>query len=226
MLSAILFDFNGVIADDEAAHVACFCQALREFGFALSKDEYYGRFLGMDERTCTALLLAARDGKADAGFVERIQNRKADLFRQLSAAQKPVLFPGVIEFVQAARPLCRLAIVSGGRREQINRAISGTVIESAIECIVSAENCPAGKPDPAIYLLTLNRLNGSGRPDLKAAECLVIEDSKAGIRAARAAGMPVLALATTYPAEELGEADRVMPSLAGVDPGDLLRQFQ
>ena len=224
MIRAILFDFNGVIADDETAHVECFCRALREFGVTLSKDEYYGTYLGMDERTCTALLLTARDGKYDAELVQRIQDRKAELFRLHPAAQKPELFPGVIEFVQAARPLCRLAIASGGRREQIDRALRGTAIEEAVELIVSAEDCPVGKPDPAIYLLTLQRLNDSVRPALRADECLVIEDSKAGIRAARAAGMTVLALATTYPAGELREADRVLPSLVAVDPGELLRR--
>ena len=122
----------------------------------------------------------------------------------------------MIEFVQAARPLYRLAFSSGGRREQINRALRGTAIEGAVELIVSAEDCPVGKPDPAIYLLTLQRLNDFVRPALRADECLVIEDSKAGIQAARAAGMSVLALATTYPAGELGEADRVLPSLVAV----------
>lgn len=225
MIRAILFDFNGVIADDETAHVECFCRALQEFGLTLSKTEYYGTYLGMDERSCAALLLTARDGKSDTGLVQRIQDRKAELFRHHPAAQKPELFPGVIEFVQAAGSLCRLAVASGGRREQIDRELRGTAIEQAVELIVSAEDCPVGKPDPAIYVLTLKRLNDFVRPLLRADECLVIEDSKAGIRAARAAGMPVLALATTYPVEELGEADRVIPSLAGVDPESLLRRF-
>ncbi len=225
MIRAILFDFNGVIADDETAHVECFCQALQEFGLTLSNTEYYGTYLGMDERSCTALLLAARDGKSDAGLVQQIQDRKAELFRLHPGARQPELFPGVIEFVQAARPLCRMAIASGGRREQIDLALRGTVIERTIELIVSADDCPVGKPDPAIYLLTLKRLNNVVRPLLRADECLVIEDSKAGIRAARAAGMPVLGLATTYSADELREADCVMSSLVAVDPEALLRQF-
>lgn len=218
MVRAILFDFNGVIAGDEPAHVECFCRALQEFGLGLSKEEYYGAYLGMDERTCTARLLTARDGKNDVNLVQQIQDRKADLFRLHSAAQRPELFPGVMEFVLAAKPLYRLAIASGGRREQIDRALRGTTIERAVELIVSADDCPVGKPDPAVYLLALRRLNDCVSPRLTAGECLVIEDSKAGIRAARAAGMQVLALATTYPVDELGEADWVLPSLAAVDP--------
>jgi len=225
MIRAILFDFNGVIADDEAAHVECFCRALHEFGLTLSETEYYGTYLGMDERSCTALLLTARDGTSDAGLVRRIQDRKAELFRCHPSAQKPELFPGVIEFVRAAGQLCRLAIASGGRREQIDRALRGTAIEQAVELIVSADDCSTGKPDPAIYLLTLTRLNDVGRSCVRPAECLVIEDSKAGIQAARAAGMPVVGLATTYSVDALREADCVLPSLVDVDPGRLLREF-
>ncbi|MCC6139986.1 MAG: HAD family phosphatase [Nitrospira sp.] len=225
MIRAILFDFNGVIADDEAAHVECFCLALQEFGLSLSKAEYYETYLGMDERTCTTLLLTARDGTCDAGLVPRIQDRKAELFRLHFSAQQPELFPGVIEFVQAARPLCRLAIASGGRREQIDRALRGTAIEQAVELIMSADDCPVGKPDPAIYRLALTRLNDAAPPLLRPEECLVVEDSKAGIRAARAAGMPVVGLATTYSASELREADRILPSLIDIDPGRLLREF-
>ncbi|HSN04565.1 MAG TPA: HAD family phosphatase [Nitrospira sp.] len=224
MLRVIIFDFNGVIADDETPHVHCFCQALDEFGLSLSKEDYYGRYLGMDERTCTALLLSARDGHSDERVMRQVQERKAELFRLHTAAHQPALFPGVVEFVKAAKRQARLAIASGGRREQIDRALDQTPIQHDFELTVSAEDCSTGKPDPAIYRMTLTRLNGlaSRRSFLRPTECLVIEDSKAGIRAARAAGMFVLGLATTYPADHLHEADLVLPSLAGADPEDLL----
>lgn len=227
MLRAIIFDFNGVIADDETPHVRCFCEALKEFGLSLSKEEYYGTYLGMDERTCTGLLLTARDGHSDERVVRQIQERKAELFRQQTAEHKPALFSGVVEFVTAAKPRFRLAIASGGRREQIERALAGTPIQHAFELIVSAEDCPIGKPDPAIYRMTLARLNGlePNLPLLRPDDCLVIEDSKAGIRSARAAGMFVLGLATTYSADHLHEADLVLPSLAGVVPEDLFARL-
>ena len=227
MLRAIIFDFNGVIADDETPHVQCFCQALEEFGLRLTKEEYYGTYLGMDERTCTELLLAVRDGQSDEQVVRQIQERKAELFRQQTAGHKPPLFPGVVEFVKAAKPQCRLAIASGGRREQIDRALCETPIQHDFEVIVSAEECPVGKPDPAIYRMTLARLNSLGPhlPLVQPHECLVIEDSLAGIRSARAADIQVLGLATTYAEEYLHEADIVLPSLLGVSPEDLLTRF-
>lgn len=227
MIRAIIFDFNGVIADDETSHVACFRQALAEAGLALSAEDYYGRYLGMDERTCTALLLQERDGACDGPLLERIMARKAELFRAHMTRHKPPLFPGVTDFVAAARPRYRLAIASGGRREQIDEALRNTAIVHDFEVIVSAEDCPTGKPDPAIYLLTLQRMNHlkSASPLLTAGDCLVIEDSKAGLRAARAAGMAVVGLSTTYPPDQLREADVVLPDLAGTDPERLCRQW-
>lgn len=227
MLRAIIFDFNGVIADDETPHVRCFCQALKEFGLSLSPEEYYGTYLGMDERTCTELLLAARNGQSDEQVVRQIQERKGELFRQQTAGHKPPVFPGVVEFVKSAKSLYRLAIASGGRRDQINHALRETPIQDDFKVIVSAEDCPVGKPDPAIYRMALGRMNELVPQDLLVVpqDCLVIEDSLAGIRSARAAGMFVLGLATTYPADYLHEADLILPSLAGVNPEDVLMRL-
>lgn len=220
VIRAILFDFNGVIADDETPHVTCFQQALAEAGLTLAKDEYYGTYLGMDERTCARMLLEQRDGLCDEAEVFRITERKAELFQARTTLHKALLFPGVVEFVKTARQRYRLAIVSGGRRAQIEEALAGTGIESDFELMVAAEDCPIGKPDPAIYLIAWERLNadpGSGRT-ITPAECLVIEDSVAGIRSARAAGMRVLAVATTYPIDKLHEADGIIQSLEDVTP--------
>src|SRR5262245_40549442 len=72
MIRALIFDFNGVIADDETPHLTCFRQALLEAGLILTVDDYYGQYLGMDERTCAALLLTARDGAPDAALLRNI----------------------------------------------------------------------------------------------------------------------------------------------------------
>lgn len=219
-IRAIIFDFNGVIADDETPHVHCFQQALSEQGLSLSKDEYYGTYLGMDERTCATALLTKRDGTSDPKVHAAIMQRKADLFRSYTATHKPALFPGIVEFVRRAGRTFRLAVASGGRREQIRHALDNTPIERAFEVILSADDCAVGKPDPAMYELTLRLLNARmpKPPLLRAEECLVIEDSRAGIQAALQAGMGVLALATTYPVSELGQAHVVLPHLQGIDP--------
>lgn len=220
MIRAIIFDFNGVIADDETPHLHCFQQALAEHGLPLTKEDYYGAYLGMDERTCAAALLTTRDGVCDRDRLRTIMDRKATLFREQTAIHKPPLFPGVVEFVKRAAPQYRLAIATGGRREQIDQALRDTAIERDFLVIVSADVVATGKPDPAIYQATLKRLNAADpRPPLiTAAQCLVVEDSLAGIRSAKAAGMRVLALATTYPPEQLTEADLVLPNLERLLP--------
>jgi beta-phosphoglucomutase len=219
VIRAIVFDFNGVIADDETPHLLCFQQALAEAGLTLSKKDYYGAYVGMDERTCTRLLLEQRDGACDEAQALRIAERKAELFRTHTAYHRPPLFPGVADFVLAARARYRLAIASGGRRAQIEDALTGSAIEHAFEVIVAAEDCPIGKPHPAIYFLTCERLNfNRAFEKITPSECLVIEDSVAGIRSARAADMRVLAVSTTYPLEKLSEAEYVFGGFHDMTP--------
>lgn len=211
MLRAIIFDFNGVIADDETPHFLAFQQALREHGLALTEDTYYGTYLGMDERNCAAALLKAATGSTDRVLVQRIMDRKAALFRDHIVRHKPQLFPGIVEFVKRAGTRYRLAIASGGRREQIEFALRDTPIAKDFAAVVAADDTTVGKPDPEVYRLALARLNAlECRPPLAPGECLVIEDSRAGIQSALAAKMPVVALATTYPADQLTEANLVL----------------
>lgn len=80
-LQAIIFDFNGVLADDESPHFLSFQQALREEGIHLCWEDYYGTYLGMDERNCTIALLTAATGSCDRSRFQRIVDRKATLFR-------------------------------------------------------------------------------------------------------------------------------------------------
>ena len=228
-LRAIIFDFNGVLADDETPHFLAFQQALAEENLALTKETYYGAYLGMDERNCAVAILESAGGGRDPARVRRIMESKAALFQAYTATHKPPLFEGVVEFVKQAGAHYRLAIASGGRREQIEFALRETPIEKDFTVIVSAEDTRLGKPDPAIYRLALTRLNAAAprpRPPIRPPECLVIEDSRAGIRAALAAGMRVVALATTYPADQLAEAHAVLPGLTGASLDRLHRLFR
>lgn len=228
-LRAIIFDFNGVIVDDETPHLLMFQQALREEGLALTTEEYYGTYLGMDERNCLAALIAKARGRRDPACEQRVYDRKVALFRAYTAAHRPELFPGVVDFVREANDRYRLAVASGGTREQIADALRGTPIERAFAVIIAAEDTTIGKPDPAIYRLTLARLNEAAprpRPPLEPGDCLVIEDSLAGIRSARAAGMTVLGVATTYPATALKEAHAVYPSLKAVTFTEIEKLFR
>ena len=228
-LRALIFDFNGVIADDETPHLLMFQQALREEGLCLTAEEYYGTFLGMDERNCLAALIQKVRGRRDPACEQRVHDRKIALFRAYTETHKPELFPGVTDFVLKAQGRYRLAVASGGKREQIADALRDSPIEHTFPLIVAAEDTTIGKPDPEIYLLTLAKLNGATpapEPPLKASECLVIEDSLAGIQSAKAAGMKVVGVATTYPAAALREADAVYPGLSAVSFSEVEQLFR
>ena len=211
-LRAIIFDFNGVIADDEALHVCTFREALREDGIDLSKDDYYGTYLGMDERRCAIALLTSTTGTYDHPRLTRILDRKARLFKEHPAYEKPRLFPGVVEFVQLAGRRYTLAVASGGLRHQIQFALRTTPIEHDFSVIVCAEDMGAGKPDPAMYRTALERLNAlqPGPPVILPSHCLVIEDSKAGIASGRRRGMKVADLVI------LRLEPQVLPALEGL----------
>src|SRR5256885_14545623 len=228
-LRAIIFDFNGVIADDDTPHLLTFQQALQEDGLTLTKEDYYGAYLGMDERNCATALVESVTATRDPVRIRRILERKAALFRDYTATHKPQLFPGVVKFVKRAGERYRLAIASGGTREQIEFALRDTPIEKDIAVIVSAEDTSIGKPDPAIYRGTIhriNRLEPRPQPPIGPESCLVIEDSLAGIYAAKAAGMQVIGLATTYSVEQLSEAHSVIPSLEGLSLNRLEKLFR
>jgi HAD superfamily hydrolase (TIGR01509 family) len=227
-LRAIIFDFNGVIADDETPHLLTFQQALREEGMTLTQEDYYGAYLGMDERNCLAALIRKFKGGRDPACERRVHDRKVALFREYTAAHRPGLFPGVADFVLRAKERYLVAVASGGKRDQIAEALRGTPIEGAFRSIVAAEDTTIGKPDPEIYRVTLEKLNAlipEPDPPLKASECLVIEDSLAGIQSARAAGMRVVGVATTYPAAALTDADAVYPSPGAVSLEQVERLF-
>ena len=109
-LRAIIFDFNGVIADDETPHLLSFQQALQEDGLTLTKENYYGAYLGMDERNCATALVESVTGTGDPVRIGRILERKAALFTDYTATHKPQLFPGVVKLVKRAGERYRLAI--------------------------------------------------------------------------------------------------------------------
>jgi beta-phosphoglucomutase len=183
----------------------------------------------MDERTCAATLIRLARGKEDGALVDQITHRKSSLFRTLTATQQPPLFPGVIEFVKEMSPHCRLAIASGGRREQIDYALRHTPIEKDFTVVVSAEDAPIGKPDPSIYHIALDKLNRTAPvsgPRLSPPECMVIEDTIAGIQSARRAGMTVVGLATTYPPDKLADASLVVGSLSELSWPKLVELFR
>jgi beta-phosphoglucomutase len=217
-LRAIIFDFDGVVADSEPIHLAVFQQVLGEQGFFLSPEEYYADYLGYDDKGCFRAFLTAHGQAPTNEMIDGLVALKARAYLD-HIKQHLVIFPGVRELVRAAAPRHRLAIASGALRNEIEYVLECAGIRTEFEHITSAEDVRRGKPDPEPFTHALASLNRTARPGqdrLSPEDCLVIEDSIPGIRAAHAAGMKVLAVANTHTVQDLHEADALTQSLADV----------
>jgi beta-phosphoglucomutase len=228
MLRAIICDFDGIVADNEPVHCAMFQRVLGQLGIFLSKEEYYAEYLGYDDKGCFAAVLAARGRSASSAVIQELVAKKADAYLDYIRTHL-VIFPGVQDFIREAGKHYRLAIASGALRHEIEFILEQAGIRKEIEHITSSEDVVHGKPDPEALLHALAALNRLSRnsTELLPEQCLVIEDSLPGIRAARRAGMKVLAVTNTHPAEDLQEADAVTASLKDVRLSELvLRLWQ
>jgi beta-phosphoglucomutase len=217
MLRAVIFDFNGIIVDDEPIHFELFQRVLKEENINLTEADYYARYLGFDDRG--AFTTAYREhGRAlsDSKLAQLIE-RKAVYYRE-EIKSKIRVFPGIQTLVPTLAKKLPLAIASGALRHEIEIILSSIGLLANFRAIVSAEDVTRGKPEPEIFLKALAQLNAALSSDhpISPAECLVIEDSKEGIRGARHAGMKCLAVTNSHPAELLDEADSIINSLEGI----------
>ncbi len=225
ILTAIIFDFDGVIADTEPLHFAGFRQTLSEIGIALTESDYYANYLGYDDRGCFIAALTAHQRPTDPPALAPLMQRKAHAYLE-SMKDHLVIFPGVREFVREAAAAYPLAIASGALRHEIEVILEQAGIRKEFLHITSAEDVTRGKPDPQPYLHALNALNRQRRAQtIVAGSCLVIEDSIPGIRSAKTAGMKVLAVANTHTIQDLHEAHAVAQSLSQVRLSELHERF-
>ncbi|MGB7293589.1 MAG: HAD family phosphatase [Thermodesulfobacteriota bacterium] len=228
MLRAIVFDFDGIIVDAEPVHLKTFQEVLGWNGISLSEQEYYERYLALDDRTLFLNILRDRGINYDGSIIEDLMQKKSDSYEKL-IRQDIKIFPGVIDFVNSAYKKYLLGIGSGALKHEIEFILDYIGIRDRFSVIVSAEDVHKCKPDPEVFVKTLLKINKKvpqGSKPIRPSECLVIEDSSAGIRAARAARMRTLAITNSYAGCKLAEANVVADSLLDVEIADLEELFE
>jgi beta-phosphoglucomutase-like phosphatase (HAD superfamily) len=215
-LHAIIFDFDGVIADSERLHLRAYQDVLAPEGLAFTDAEYYDRYLGYDDVGVFRTLGQDRGVSMDEGRIATLVERKGARYDQLAAAGD-LLFPGAADFVRAAAAAVPIAIASGALTHEIEDVLNRTGLRPLFPVIVGADQTERSKPDPEPYQTAFERLKRvSGRP-LEPWRSVAIEDSKWGLRAARGADLRLVAVATTYSAEELrDEAELVCANLGAL----------
>jgi beta-phosphoglucomutase len=194
---AVLFDFDGVIADTENVHVAAWQRTFGLMGW-LETDETCSRAAEVDDRAFCAEVFARR--KLEGGDVEGWSRRKQELTSRM-LADAPRVYRGAAELVEALKGRVRLAVVTTTWRANVEAVLEASGLAGAFEVMITKEDVKAPKPDPEGYRLALARLK------LPAIEVVALEDSPGGLAAARGAGVRVVAVGHRRPRGEwVGDA--------------------
>lgn len=227
MLRAVLLDFNGVLVDDEPIHFELFRRVFEEEGVELSEDDYYRDFVGLDDRGAFTEMLA-RAGEAPApARLARLIARKSAYYQERIRRDGYPFFPGAVDLVRgAAERGWTLGVVSGALREEVEGALSQEGLLASVKLVVAADDVDEGKPHPESYRRALQGINS--QPPLPSRlvhphEVVAVEDTPAGIESAAGAGLLSVAIANTYPREELeaAGAGAVVAATADLDAARL-----
>ncbi len=214
-LQAIVFDFDGVIANSEPLHLLAFQQALADDGVELSASDYYAHYLGYDDVGMFEALGRDRGLAMEGGRVAELVARKGDRMQHLLRSGS-VLFPGALEFIKEAAAEVPIAIASGAMRHEIDEIIDAAGVAKLFATIVAAGDTPESKPSPAPYRLAFEQLRARTGRALDPRRSVAIEDSRWGLESARGAGLRLVGVTSSYPAAELSNAELVVNGLGSL----------
>ncbi len=217
-IAALIFDFDGVIADTERLHWRAFQEAFAPRGWTLDEAAYFDRFLGYDDSGVVtayarerAIALAPGDHRA------LVAAKVAAFARHLASAE--VLFDGAHARIVELADRYPLGIASGALHAEIEAILRAADLLRAFPVIVAADDVGSTKPSPEPYLTAAAGLG------VAPAACVAIEDSPPGLAAARAAGMRTIAVTTTVPRTALADADAIIETVRHLTP-EVLAQVE
>ncbi len=213
-LAAVVFDFDGVLADSEPLHLRAFQAALEPHGRQLDEQTYFDRYLGFDDVGAFRAVARDQNWPLSEAELSALVKAKGRHFHDLTAAGE-TLFPGAADCVRRIAAEVPIAIASGALGGEIEALLDATGLRPLFRTIVAAGDTPQSKPAPDPYLEAVARLRPQiAEPD---GRFVAIEDSHWGIASAQSAGLSCLGVAQTYPASALTSADAVVASIADVD---------
>lgn len=202
VLKAVLFDYNGVIINDESIHREALDELLLAENLSPQGREFWQISVGRSDRACLRELFKLRGRFITDEYLEKLVARKATIYRQ--KLQQLVTLPIYAEVVPFIERFFgdgyKLALVTGSVRSEVDLVLQQAEIDRYFETMVTGDDISQSKPDPEGYLLAIAQLNQlNPELNLLPSECLAIEDTFAGIQAAKSAGVQVAAIAHTYP---------------------------
>jgi beta-phosphoglucomutase len=214
-IRAVVFDFDGVLADSEPLHLRSYQEVLTPIGITLTRDEYYANYLGYDDEGVFTKIADAHGIRLDARQVAALIDEKTRVFDDVIAAGE-MLYPAARACVERISAHFPLGIASGALRHEIEAILRAGNLDRHFRFIVASGETPEGKPAPDPYrrAAELHGVPPSG--------CLAVEDSRWGIESAKTAGLWCIGVTNTYSREELTMADKVIDSLDELTP-ELIR---
>jgi HAD superfamily hydrolase (TIGR01509 family) len=205
-LAAVVFDFDGVLADTERLHLSAFRQAFAPHAWTIDESVYFARYLGCDDRGLIVMYAEEHGLTLSDEMVWTLLEAKTHAF-DAGLGSGSVLFPQARACIDRLTARYSLGIASGAAKAEIVKILEGAGLRSRFSAIVAADDVSRTKPHPEPYLRAAEQLGADPRA------CLAIEDSPPGLQAARAAGMRTIGITNTVPRSQLSQAHIVVDSL-------------
>jgi beta-phosphoglucomutase family hydrolase len=200
-IKAVIFDLDGTLIDNNSFHRQTWEKYLEKIGKKISEEEFNANLNGRTNEDAIKYIFG-KDISSEESLKHTLD--KEALYREI---YKPFIKPvaGLIDFLEKLKSKnIPMAIATSGIQPNIDFMFENIPIKKYFETVVNSSHIKKGKPDPEIYLKVASLLN------ILPKNCLVFEDAAVGIKSAKAAGMKVIAVATTQPKEELAEADMIV----------------
>jgi beta-phosphoglucomutase-like phosphatase (HAD superfamily) len=217
---AVILDFNGTIAEDEALLIGIYEELLGEHGVAFEAG-HYPRYAGLPDHAMFEHLFEAQGRPLEAATVERLLRERVGRYLSAVSDDHPVA-DDTVAFMRALAPRVPVGIASGAFREEIEHVLEAAGLAQLVSVIVAIDEVEAGKPDPESFTAALAHINRRRSEPIMPRDVVVLEDATDGARAARAAGMRCVALRGPAYDEESGAAELVVDRLTAELAGWLL----
>jgi len=205
-IQAVVFDFDGVLADTEQLHLAAYQEIISARGITLTRDEYYAHYLGYNDEGVFQRMREAHGLTIGDDEIAVLIAEKTEVFDRV-VEKTDVLYAGAASCIERLASDYPLGIASGALRHEIEMVLRRARLAQYIRFIVASGDTTESKPapDPYIRAAQLHAFHPS--------ECVAIEDSRWGIVSAKGAGMKCVGITNTYPASELTGADAIIGTL-------------
>ena len=210
---AVIFDFDGVIVDTEPIHYAAFQQTLEPLGLHFTWQEYVETYIGFDDRDAFRHAFSSQEKALDQVRLHELIDKKAVIFKSIIESGVSA-YPGALDLIRHLHSnKFPLAICSGALRTDIEPILTTLGISDYFNVIVTADDVAESKPNPECYQLAFQKLQSAHKNTFSKETTIAIEDTPAGISAAKGAGLMVCAVTNSYPADKLTQATFVTSSL-------------